>query len=63
MPGEKVVCESCWNVSQSDRADKLSGLGGEQIRDTQLGSAEDQLVASTKLTVPRPDSGETELSL
>lgn len=31
MPGEKVVCESCWNVSQSDRADKLSGLGGSGL--------------------------------
>lgn len=39
------------------------GFRGERIRDTQQGSAEDQLVASTKLTVPRPDSGETELSL
>ena len=37
--------------------------GGGQIRDTQQGSTGDQLLASTALTVPRSDLGETELSL
>lgn len=61
MPGEMVPCESPWSASQTDRADKLSG-SGEQIRDTRQGSTGDQLLASTTLTVPRPDLCETELS-
>ncbi len=63
MPGEKVAHESPWSVSQTDRADKLSGQG-EQIRDIQQSSTRDQLLPSTTpLTAPRSVLGETKPSL
>lgn len=55
MPGEKVAHESPCRASQTDRADKLLGSGGEKRRE---GSSGDRLLAfaasHTDLTSARP---------